>query len=216
MQIRVLLADDHETVRAGLRLLIDAQPDFITVGEAGDGEEALRQVRELRPDVVVMDISMPGLNGSKATRRIVETAPGVKIVALTRHTERGYVQNMLEAGAVGYVLKQSASNELIRAIRAVIGGQTYLDPAITSRVVDHYSTGSAVAARPDRPALTDRESEVMRLIAAGYSNKEIAARLHLSVKTVEAHKANSMRKLEFTNRIDIVNYALVQGWLNDN
>lgn len=213
--IRILLTDDHETVRAGLRLLIDAQPEFLTVGEAADGNQAIALARELNPDVVVMDISMPGLNGAKATRRIVENSPTVKVVALTRHNERGYVQNMLDAGVAAYVLKQSASQELVRAIHAVVAGQTYLDPAITARVLAHYSPDSGVVDRLDRPAITDREAEVLRLIAQGYSNKEIAARLNISVKTVEAHKANSMHKLEFSSRIDIVNYALLRGWLNE-
>jgi len=215
-KIQVLVAEDHETVREGLRLIIDAQPDMKTVGEAGDGNTAVELAQKLNPDVVVMDISMPSLNGSKATRKIMQCCPNIRIIALTRHTESGYVQELLRAGAAGYVLKQSSSDELIRAIRAVKSGRSYLDPAITTGVVSEYATAQPSLKSRLGLSLTEREAEVLRLIASGYSNKEIAARLAISTKTVEAHKANSMKKLDLTSRIDIVNYALLQGWLGSN
>ena len=212
-KIRVLLAEDHLTVRQGVRLLLDAQPDVEVVGEAGDGRTALRLARELAPDVVLMDVSMPEMNGLRATEEMRGACPGVRVVALTRHTERGYMQQFLQAGAAGYVLKQSDPAVLLQAVRAVAAGGEYLDPAITSQALSGYfgrRTGSVGEVH-----LSDRESEVLRLIALGYSNKEIAARLSLSVKTVEAHKANAMRKLDMTSRIDIVRYAMLQGWLQD-
>jgi DNA-binding NarL/FixJ family response regulator len=212
-KIRIFLAEDHETVREGLRLIIDAQSDMQIVGEAADGYAAIERVRALHPDVVVMDISMPRMNGLMATRQLKLLCPDVGIVALTRHKEGGYVQELLQAGAKGYVLKQSSSEELLRAIRAVGAGKGYLDPEITSAVVGDYA-GRALRQAPHNPvSLSEREEEVLRLIAAGYSNKEIAAHLELSVKTVESHKANSMKKLGLRSRIDIVTFALLQGWL---
>jgi DNA-binding NarL/FixJ family response regulator len=212
-KLRVLLAEDHETVREGLRLIIDSQPDMEIVGEAANGYEVLSRVPELNPQIIVMDISMPGMNGLKATRRVKEAHPDIGIVALTRHKESGYVQEVLQAGASAYVLKQSASDELLRAIRAVAVGKSYLDPEITGNVISGRQTKHV-----DRPstALSDREREVLQLIALGYSNKEIASRLEVSVKTVEAHKANSMKKLGLSSRIEIVNFALLQGWLETN
>jgi len=213
-KLRVLIAEDHETVREGLRLIINAQPDMETVAEVGDGNAAVTYAQTLKPDVIVMDVSMPGLNGSKATRKIISCCPDVRIVALTRHDERGYVQDLLRAGAAGYVLKQSSSEELIRAIRTVTTGRNYLDPAVMNHIVKEYSGRQP---RTDGAAnLSDREAEVLRLIALGYSNKEIAAQLNVSVKTVEAHKTNSMHKLDLNSRIDIVNYALLQGWMTGN
>jgi DNA-binding NarL/FixJ family response regulator len=214
--IRVFLAEDHETVREGLRLIIDAQSDLQIVGEAADGYEAIDRVRALLPDVVVMDISMPRMNGLKAARQLKMLCPDVGIVALTRHKEGGYVQELLQAGAKGYVLKQSPSDELLRAIRAVGSGKGYLDPEMTSAVVDDYAGRAARQASRNPVALSEREEEVLRLIATGYSNKEIAGHLEVSVKTVESHKANSMKKLGLKSRIDIVTFALLQGWLESS
>lgn len=212
-KIRVLLAEDHRTVRQGVRLLLDAQSDIEVVGEVGDGRAALSLAKELAPDIVLMDVTMPEMNGLKATERLSEESPQVRVVALTRHTDRGYMQQLLQAGAAGYVLKQSDPAVLLQAVRAVAAGGDYLDPAITGKALSGFfgrrgGSGSEVS-------LSDRETEVLRLIALGYSNKEIAARLTLSVKTVEAHKANAMRKLDMTSRIDIVRYAMLQGWLQD-
>jgi DNA-binding NarL/FixJ family response regulator len=209
--IRVLLADDHETVRQGLRLLIDAQSDMTVVGEAGDGLDATAKAQSLDPDVVVLDISMPEMNGLVATHRLREVAPSCAIVALTRYRDETYVTELLREGASGYVLKQSRSGELLGAIRVAASGGRYLDSALSKNLVD---------SRPKRgeapPRLTDREAEVLRLVALGHSNKEIAGTLDLSVRTVEVHKANSMRKLGLAGRIDIVRYGLLQGWLNES
>ena len=217
-KIRVLLAEDHRTVREGVRFILSSQPDIEIVGEAGDGRAALRLAQELAPQVVLMDVSMPELNGLRATELLREACPGVRVVALTRHTDRGYMQQLLKAGACGYVLKQSDSSVLLQAVRAVAAGGDYLDPAITGKALAGYfgrrSSGGASASVAE-VNLSDRETEVLRLIALGYSNKEIAARLSLSVKTVEAHKANAMRKLDMHSRIDIVRYAMLQGWLQE-
>ncbi|HEX8351874.1 MAG TPA: response regulator transcription factor [Pyrinomonadaceae bacterium] len=214
-KIRVLLAEDHRTVREGVRLLLDSQPDIECVGEAGDGRAALRLAKEHAPDVVLMDVSMPEMNGLRATERLREDCPGVRVVALTRHTDRAYMQQLLQAGASGYVLKQSEPAVLLQAVRAVAAGDSYLDPAITGKALSGYFGRRAGGESVAEVNLSDREAEVVRLIALGYSNKEIAARLTLSVKTVEAHKANAMRKLDMHSRIDIVRYAMLRGWLQD-
>jgi two-component system response regulator NreC len=208
-KIRVLLAEDHETVRQGLRLLIDRQPDMEVVGEAGDGRAALKAVASLQPQVAVVDISMPELNGLEATRGIRQQAPTTAVVALTRYSDDAYVKELLDAGALGYVLKQSSSLELVEAVRAAAAGRRYLD----SSLVPAARPGRA--ARPPAARPTGRESEVLRLMSLGYSNKEIAADLSLSVKTVEVHKANAMRKLGLNGRTDVIRYALLQGWLRD-
>lgn len=210
--LRILLADDHVTVRHGLKLLIDGEADMKVVAEVGDGEAAVRKALELKPDVVVMDISMPGMNGLAATRALRTAQPDAVIVTLTRHADDAYLQELLRAGVSGYVLKRSAPTELLHAIRGVAAGGQYIDSTLTSRVTG-LITRRGGRAEP-APNLTDREAQVLRLIASGYGNKEIAARLALSPKTVEAHKANAMRKLELTGRIDIVKYAILQGWLD--
>lgn len=213
-KLRIMLADDHETVREGLKMIVNAQDDMEVVGFAGDGREAVAKAQELLPDVLVMDISMPKLNGLKATRKINEVCPQVKVLTLSRHADDGYIREILGAGACAYVLKQSAPSELIHAIRAVAAGGKYIDPKLAAKVMDNYSDRAARGEA--KGSLTDRESETLRLIALGYSNKEIAARLSLSVKTVEVHKANAMRKLNITSRIDLVRYAIFQGWLQDH
>jgi DNA-binding NarL/FixJ family response regulator len=212
--LRILLADDHATVRHGLKLLVDAEPDMTVIAEASDGEAALRQALALKPDVVVMDISMPGMNGLTATRHLKKANPTAAIVTLTRHGDAAYLQELLRAGVSGYVLKRSAPTELLQAIRAVASGGQYLDSTLTPQVTAGFASRPGGRARPESN-LTDREAEVLRLIASGYGNKEIAARLSLSVKTIEAHKANAMRKLDLTGRIDIVKYAVLQGWLDN-
>lgn len=215
-KIRILLAEDHKTVREGIKLLVNAQPDMEVVGEADNGLAVMGLCGELKPNLVLMDISMPELNGLKATKKLKDICQEVKILALTRHTDDGYIQQMIKAGASGYVLKQSAPSELINAIRVVASGKSYLDPTVTQNVVNSFA-GTAPALRGvGTNILSDREVEILRLIAWGYSNKEIAARIDLSVKTVEAHKANAMKKLNMSSRIDIVKFALLQGWLQDN
>jgi DNA-binding NarL/FixJ family response regulator len=214
--LRILLADDHVTVRHGLKLLIDGQPDMKVVAEASDGAAAVQQALELKPDVVVMDISMPGMNGLVATRKLKKAQPDAAIVTLTRHGDDAYLQELLRAGVAAYVLKQSAPNELLQAIRAAAAGGQYLDTTLTQRVTAGFLGSERKRVNKSGVSITERESAVLRDIAVGYSNKEIAARLSLSVKTVEAHKANAMRKLGLTGRIDIVKYAVLQGWLENS
>lgn len=213
-RLRILLADDHVTVRHGLKLLIDSQEDMTVISEASDGSSAMQRAIALKPDVIVMDISMPGMNGLAATRALKQKQPQLAIVTLTRHGDDAYVQELLRAGVSGYVLKQSAPAELLQAIRAAAAGGQYIDSALTARVTARL-LGRADKAGKSAVALTEREAEVLRMIASGYSNKEIAGRLSLSVKTVEAHKANAMRKLGLQGRIDIVKYAVLQGWLEN-
>ena len=214
-KLRLLLADDHETVREGLRMILNAQPDMQVVATAGDGREAIDQCERMTPDVVIMDISMPGVNGLAATMQLIERCPAAKVLTLTRHADSSYVKQLLRAGAAGYVLKQSRPAELLHAIRTVATGETYLDASMTRAVIGSDAKPILPPGEPTAP-LSPRESEVLRLIAWGNTNKEIAARLDLSVKTVEAHKANGMRKLGMRGRIDIVRYALLQGWLHES
>ena len=211
-RLRIVLADDHVTMRHGLRLLIDSEPDMQVIADVSDGHEAVRHALLMKPDVVVMDISMPGVNGLSATRTLKQQQPGVAIVTLTRHADDAYVQELLRAGVSGYVLKQSSPSELLQAIRAAAGGGQYLDSTLTARVTA-LVLGRANRLHKPVATLSERESDVLRLIACGHSNKEIAAQLSLSVKTIEAHKSNAMRKLGLTGRIGIVKYAVLQGWL---
>jgi DNA-binding NarL/FixJ family response regulator len=212
-KIRVVIADDHGMMREGLRLLINSQPDMEVVGEASDGWEAIRIAHELLPHVVLMDISMPGLNGLQATKKLKERCPEVNILILTRHSDDGFLKQLLSAGASGYALKLSSSDDLMRAIHTVAAGGTYFDPAISDKIMRTLAGPTNKPGPPPRAELSEREEEVLRLIALGHSNKEIAARLELSVKTIEAHKANAMAKLDMTGRIDIVRYAILRGWL---
>ena len=215
-KLRILIAEDHQTVREGIKLLVNAQPDMEVVGEAGDGELAIKEAERLKPDIILMDISMPNLNGLKATKKLRRLIPDIKILTLTRHTDDGYLQQLLGAGANGYVLKQSAPTELITAIRTVASGNGYLDPSLTRKVMGGYVNRSESLRGENKGELTDRENEVLRLISFGYSNKEIGVQLDLSVKTIEAHKSNAMRKLGISSRIDIVRYAILRDWLQDN
>jgi len=217
--IGVLIADDHAIVRDGLRALVAAQPGVVVVGEAENGLDAWRHACALKPNVVVLDVSMPGLSGIEALERITRDCPDVKVLALTMHEERGYVSRVLRAGAAGYALKRSASSELVRAIHAVVAGERYVDPSLAGALLTEYAArrvrkrsvgGEGLAA-----ALTVRESEVLRLLALGYSNKEIAASLSISVKTVETHRASGMARLGLTSRAALVRFALAEGWLKD-
>jgi DNA-binding NarL/FixJ family response regulator len=214
-KLRIFLADDHAVVRAGLKTLVNAQPDMEVIGEASDGVSAWQQASDCQPDVVIMDISMPELNGAEATAQLKATCPAVKVLALSVHEDTGYLRKLLEAGASGYVLKRSAPDALIQAIRMVASGGIFLDPLLAGKVVGNLVGASAAPGEPANASLSERETDVVRLIAQGYSNKEIATQLNLSVKTVETYKARAMEKLGLYSRVEIVRYALRQGWLQE-
>jgi len=213
MTFRVLLVDDHPVVRGGLRVLLESAGNMSVVGEAGDGYSAVSEAERLQPDVVVMDISLPKLGGAEATQQIKKQRPECKVLVLTAHEERAYVPVFLDAGASGYMLKRAAASDLPRAIQAVAEGGIYLDPAMAARVLPNPprrgSSGEFVASFE----LSDRETEVLRLIAQGYGGKEIAAQLSVSARTIETYKMRAMAKLELKNRADIVRYAIRRGWL---
>lgn len=212
-KLRIFLADDHVVVREGLKVLINAQSDMEVVGEAGNGRDALRKTRDCRPDLIIMDVSMPELNGAAATEQLKRERPEIRVLALSVHEDKSYLRKLLEAGASGYMLKRAAAAEVIQAIRTVAGGGMYLDPQMAGKVVDSFVRKPPLRGEIAGSELSDRETEVVRLIAQGYTNKEIATRLELSVKTVETYKARSMEKLGLDSRAEIVRYALEQGWL---
>ena len=212
MKLQILLADDHAVVREGLKRLIEAQPDMKVIGEAADGREAVEQAVRLAPEVAVMDVSMGEANGVEATRRVRALCPNTKVLALTVHEDKSYLRELLDAGAAGYVLKRAAGDELVRAIRAVATGGIYVDPRVAGKLLRTFVEPQI--SRPDATAdLSERETAVMQLIARGYTNKEIAAQLGVSVKTVETYKARSMEKLGLRSRVDIVRIAAERGWL---
>ena len=210
--IRVLLAEDHTIVRKGLRSLLAAEEDLEIVGEAENGREAVEKVDALAPDIVLMDISMPGLNGLEATRHIKKHAPKIKILILTMHTDEEYVFQILQAGASGYLLKQSAIEELVSAIRVVWRGESYLSPSISKTVIDGYLKHAGPAKTDETySVLTGREGEILQLLAEGSSTREIAATLCISVKTVETHRSHIMEKLNLHNTAELVKYAIRKG-----
>lgn len=211
-KLRVFLADDHTMIRAGLKSLIETDLAMTVVGEAADGEDAVARVLTLKPDVLVLDISMPKLNGVGVASRLRQECPGLKILALSVHEDRGYLRELLEAGVSGYALKRSAADELQRAIRVVARGELYVDPGITREMVNTFLQPK----QGDTPAhgLSEREAKVIRLVAEGHSTKEISARLDISVKTVETYKSRSMEKLGLKSRVDIVAYAKQAGWFH--
>lgn len=211
MTIRIVLADDHKMLREGLRTILENEPELEVVGEADDGRLALKLVRELSPDLVVMDIGMPNLNGIEATRQIRSSNAKVKVIALSMHSDKRYVLRMLEAGASGYVLKSAACDELVRAIAAVTREQSYLSPEIASIVVDNYMKRPTPGRRSTFGALRPREREVLQLLAEGLTNIKIAARLHISPRTVEAHRRNIMRKLDIHSIAELTKYAVREG-----
>lgn len=213
--IRVVLADDHTMVREGIRGLIEGQPGMVVVGEAADGDEAVRIATSLVPDVLVVDMSMPELNGAQVARAVRRTLPGVHVIALTVHDDRAYLLQLLKAGVAGYVLKRAPAQELIQAIRVVADGGVHLDPRVAGHVVDGFVGDALEPARDAPEVLSERETEVLRQIARGFSNKEVAAHLSISVKTVETYKTRIMEKIGLRGRADIVRYALRHGWLED-
>jgi DNA-binding NarL/FixJ family response regulator len=203
-------------MREGLRSLVNAQADMNVVGEADNGRTALLKARELQPDVIILDVSMPDLNGIQVTERLKRTCQKTTVLVLTAHDDSGYLRQLLGVGASGYVLKKAAAEELINAIRVVAAGGTYLDPNLAGKVVGGYLGKQRFRGTQQGHDLSERETEVLRLVAWGYTNKEIAGYLNISVKTVETHKANLMNKLDFKGRVDMVRYALRQGWLREN
>ncbi len=211
MSVRILLADDHGIIRQGLHSLLEKQPDMEVVAEAEDGRRALDLVQELLPDIVIMDVTMPNLNGVDATRQIVDRFPKVKVIALSIHSNRRFVADMLKAGASGYILKECLFDELVRAIRTVTTDSIYLSPRITSIVIDDY-----VNIMPDdedsiSSVLTEREREVLQLLAEGRSTKQIALALHVSTKTIEANRRQIMEKLDIHSVAELTKYAVREG-----
>ena len=211
-KIRVLIADDHGLMRAGVRALLQATEDIEVVGEAEDGDEAIREVRRLEPDVVLMDVAMPGLGGLEATLVIRKEKPDVKILVLTQYDDREYVSRFLKAGVSGYVLKKAAAGELVAAIRAVERGGLVLDPEIARDVLDEKGRErSPEQAEDPYETLTDREKQVLKLVAEGSSNKEVAETLDISVKTAMAHREHLMEKLDVHSRTELIRFALRRG-----
>ena len=211
MPYRILLADDHKIIRDGLRSLLEKETDMVVAGDAENGRKALQLTRKLNPDVVIMDVSMPDLNGMDAARQILGEQPGVKVVALSMHSEKQYVEGMLKAGVSGYLLKDTAFEELVKAIRVVCAGKKYLSPDITDIVLQDYLHPAATI--DDQPAisLTTREREVLQLIAEGRTTREAADKLHISVKTVETHRKNIMEKLGLRTVAELTKYAVREG-----
>ena len=207
-KIRILMADDHTILREGIRSLLEDQPDMQVVGEAEDGRAVVQLAGELQPDVVLMDIAMPRLNGLEATRQIKRDHPRIALLILTMHDNEEYVRQVLAAGASGYVLKRAAASELVAAIRAVHRGEAVLSPAVTRLVLEDYLRRDGSAGAPASGELTPREREVLQLIAEGYTSKEIAEMLSLSVKTVQAHRTSLMQKLDLHDRGDLIKYAI--------
>ena len=213
--IRIVLADDHAVVRAGMRSMLEAGAGIEIVGEASDGKEAIARAFELRPDVLVMDLSMPVLDGAEATVRLVRELPAVRVLVLTSYEDRGHLTRLLDAGASGYVLKRAAADELVRAIHAVADGGTYVDPGLAGSLLRNMRPASASRDVTGAASLSEREEAVLRCIAWGQSNKEIAARLGISTKTVETYKARITDKLGLRTRTEMVRFALGRGWLNE-
>ncbi len=211
---RIVLADDHPIVLDGLRNLIRAEADFELVGEATGGLAALKVIRDKRPDVAVLDISMPEINGIVLSRRLAGEMPDLRVLVLTLHEDRAYLNQALEAGVRGYVLKRSAVENLVRAIRAVMVGGSYVDPAIAGRgFAGKRANAKPSANKGAAPALTDREAAVLKMAGLGFTNKEIASRLDVGVKSVETYKARGLEKLGLRTRAELVRYASAQGWL---
>jgi two-component system response regulator NreC len=208
--IRVLVVDDHAVVRAGLRRILDAEDDVETVGEAPDGERAVFEAMQLQPDVVLMDVVMPGKSGIEATRAVLQAVPVTKVLVLSMQDDPRYVREAFDAGASGYVMKEAADDEVVDAIRAVAAGQRYLHPALGARLL---AAESEERRRAAEDPLSEREREVLRLLALGHTNQEIAKVLYISVRTAETHRAHIMRKLDLSSRAELVRYALAEGLL---
>ena len=208
--VRILLADDHAMLRDGVRMVLDAHPDFEVVGMAGSGAEAVTLAQSLHPDIAVLDIAMPELNGLEATREIRATCPGTEVIVMSMHEGEEYLREALRAGASGFVLKRAAAKDLVGAILAVRRGESYLDPALTRTLISDY-VRKVDHGEPATGALTERELEVLRLVAEGFTNRQIALKLNISIKTVQSHRANLMDKLDVHDRTELVRYAIRRG-----
>lgn len=214
-KLRIIIAEDHHTVREGLKMIVNAESDMEVIGEAADGHIAIELAMELNPDIILMDISMPNVNGLTAAATLKRRSPDIKIVTLTRHTDEAYLQELFHAGVSGYVLKQSSATQLVGAIRTVAGGGKFLDPAVTGKVFAGYGERNQLRGEKSSTALTSREEQVLHDIAVGYSNREIADKLDISVKTVESYKASALQKLGISTRRDIVRYAILRDWMQE-
>lgn len=215
-QITVLLADDHAVMRSGLRLLIDNQADMHVIGEAGDGLQAIEQAAALQPDVVLLDLTMPKIDGLTSLKQIRERAPHTRVLILTMHADEQYLREAIGRGASGYVVKQAADQEVLSAIRAVMRGEMYIHPSMTKALLsDLVKEPGAIGPREPIGLLSDRELHVIKQVARGHTNQEVAEKLSLSVKTVETYRARAMEKLGLTSRAALVRYAMEQGWLNE-
>jgi DNA-binding NarL/FixJ family response regulator len=210
-KIKVLIADDHAIMRDGIRALLDINDDIEVIGEASEGKEAVEKVQELMPDVVVMDIAMPGLNGMEATRLIAKSAPKVKVLVLTQHDNKEYILSAIKAGATGFVPKRALGSELVSAIRAVYQGDSVLYPSVASALIEDYRKRSEVE---PFDLLTAREREILRLIAEGHTSQEIANMLVISIKTVLGHRTKIMEKLDIHNRTELIKFAMRKGLIN--
>lgn len=214
-KIKVLLADDHGVLRGGVGALLERQGEFVVVAEANTAEETIVRARETHPDVAVVDVRMPG-GGIEATRQLKREFPTLAVLILSQYRDPAYLRQALEAGASGYTLKQAGSEELVEAVRAVARGESYLHPSLTSALVDQVRGISTHSPSSAEEALSDRESEVLRRVARGYTTDEIAHQLYLSVRTVETYKTRGLEKLNLNGRAALVRYAIEQGWLNDD
>ncbi len=209
--LKVVIADDHVIVRDGLRSLLERQPDMEVVAEADNGRIALKLVKELSPDVVIMDIGMRELNGIDATRQIVKMSPGVKVLALSMYSDKRFIKGMLKAGASGYMLKDSAFKELIAAIRVIVVNKIYISPSVASIITEDYLKQSPESDGSTRSLLSSRELEVLQLLVEGMSTKQIASNLRLSIKTIESHRSRIMKKIDVNNIADLTRYAIREG-----
>jgi two-component system, NarL family, response regulator NreC len=214
-RFRIFLADDHAVLRDGLRLVINSQPDMTVVGEASNGRETIRKVRQLRPDILVLDVSMPDHNGVEATRELVRDCPGTKILALTVHESADYLTQLLTAGAAGFVVKRSAADVLLSAIRRVARGGVHFDPDLMHQTVSRFLQDDRKETSTPSAALSRRETEVLRLLGQGHTAKEAAAHLNISIKSIETYKARVMEKLDLTSRVDLVRCAHARGLLSN-
>jgi DNA-binding NarL/FixJ family response regulator len=212
--LRILLADDHPVVLAGIKSLVTAEEGLDVVGEARDGLSALEMGAALQPDIAIIDISMPGLLGTVLANRLRESCPDCKLIALTVHEDRGYLRQMLENGVAGYVLKRSAAEDLVKAVRIVAAGGMYIDPEMSPKAFEKSPSGTAEPLADAGADLSKREIEVLRLLSEGYSSKAVAAQLDIAVKTIETYKARAFEKLGFQSRVELIRYAVSKGWLS--